>query len=147
MCVLISLLVVLTDSLMLYDNSPIIAYFSSLLSYKLLVLFKSRIRDTVTKDAVLVGRRWGNACFPQNSTLQTETVSFPNPGAIIIFSSLIIFGISEKRVVSLAADLWIFRGTSTDAYSISVSFIFSLIFPSKIIFTEHCHFLLEFEQY
>ena len=60
--------------------------------------------------------------------LKIETVFFPCPGAIKTFSSLIIFGISETRVVSFDAVLCMFRGSSTEAHSVLVSFLFSLYF-------------------
>ena len=44
----------------------------------------------------------------------------------ITFSSLIIFGISETRAVSFDAVMCIFRGSSIEAYSVSVSLLFSL---------------------
>ena len=68
--------------------------------------------------------------------LKSKLVFFSRHGAIIIFSSLIIFGISETRVVSFDAVLCMSSGSSTAAYSVSVSLLFSLTpFLSEVIFS------------
>ena len=51
------------------------------------------------KPNIPSGRRWGNACSSQNSSLKIETGVFPCPGAMITFSWSIILGISDTRVV------------------------------------------------
>ena len=61
-----------------------------------------------------LGRRYENGCSSQNSLLKIENVFSPCPGAIITFSSLVIFGISETRVVSFDPVMCIFRGSSTE---------------------------------
>ena len=58
----------------------------------------------------------------------TKISFFSFLGAIITFSSLIIFGILETRVPPFDAVLCMFRGSSTKAYSVSESFLFSLTF-------------------
>ena len=46
-----------------------------------------------------------------------------------------MFGISEIRVTLFDTVLFMLRGSSTEAYSVSVSFILSLVsIPSEIIF-------------
>ena len=72
----------------------------------------------------------------KNSSLKIETGFSPCPGANVTFSSLIIFGISETRVVSFDAVLCMFRGFSTEPYSVSASFQFLLISSlSEIVFS------------
>ena len=55
---------------------------------------------------------------------------FPCPGGTITFSSLIIFGISETRLVSFDAVLSMIRGSSLKHY-FSVICIFSHFFPIR----------------
>ena len=73
--------------------------------------------------------------FTKFITLNWNCLFFYYAGAIITFSSLIMFGISETRVVSFDAVLFIFRRSSTEAYSVSVSILLPLTsFLSEIFF-------------
>ena len=90
-----------------------------------------------------------NACFLQNLSLKIllRLAFFPCLGAMITFSSLILFQISEKSCFLSCSPvhLHLHRGTLSEAYSVSVSFIFSLIsFSTKIISSVTFQFLLEF---
>lgn len=53
--------------------------------------------------------------------VETGFCSFP--GKIVTFSSLIMFEISEIRILSFYAVLLILKGSSTGAYFVSVSLI------------------------
>ena len=59
--------------------------------------------------------------------IKIETGFLPCPGTIIIICSLIVFGSSEKRVVSIDAILCMLRGYSTEAYYVSISSVLLLI--------------------
>ena len=62
---------------------------------------------------------------------------FSLPLCMVTFFFLIVFGVSDARLVSIVAVLYMFRESLTEANSVSliVPFIFLLIdFPSKIFF-------------
>ena len=87
-------------------------------------------------------------CFlsTKYSSLKIEAENFSCPGTIITFSSKITFGISEERVVSFDAVLCMLRGSSTEAYSVPASFLFSLTsFLSEIFFLVTVSFYPEFQ--
>ena len=83
-------------------------------------------------------KKKGNDCSSQNSSLKIKTGFFPCPEAMITSSLLIIFRISEIRVISFYVILCMYCGSSTETYyvSISVSIIFWLnFFPSNMLFS------------
>ena len=83
-------------------------------------------RHTIAK--LTPRRKIRTSCSSQNSSPKIETDVFHWPGGVLTFSSLIILGISEIRVVSFVAVLCMFKGSSTEAYSAPL--VFSLLFCS-----------------
>ena len=61
--------------------------------------------------------------------LKLQLFFFPCPGAIITFSSLIIYGTSETRAVSFNTVLCTLNGSLTESYSVSFEIIFCEYFP------------------
>lgn len=71
------------------------------------------------KINLFLGRRRGNVFYSQKSSLKIEIGAILCPVAMITFLSSIIFGISDSRVISFDAVLWMLRG---NIFSVTFSF-------------------------